>query len=80
MIGPKKLSRIRQELQRALDATGDDPIRWLEQRMAAPEHQGASGGKSEVLHSLRRFLEATAREKPRTRRVGTKKVQGEIGI
>ena len=73
MIGPKKLSAIRQELQRALDAAGDDPIRWLEQRMAAPEHQGAASGRSEVLHSLRRFLEANDPAKRRTRRVGTKK-------
>jgi len=74
MIGPKKLSTIRQELQRALRATGDDPIRWLEGRMAAPHRQGsAASGESEVLYSLRRFLEATGREKRRKQRAGTKK-------
>ena len=64
MIGPKKLSIIRQELQRALAATGDDPIRWLEERMNVPERQGPGGaGESEVLKSLRRFLEGTRRQK-----------------
>ncbi len=73
MIGPKKLRPIREELQRALTATGDDPIRWLEERMGAPERQGAAPCESEVLQSLRRVLEAPLGEKRRTRRVGTKK-------
>ena len=74
MIGPKKLSQIRQDLQRALAATGDDPLRWLEERMAAPERQGvASPGESEVLHSLRRLLEAPRRSRRQRKRVGTKK-------
>jgi hypothetical protein len=63
MIGPKKLSTIRQELRRALAAAGDDPLRWLEERMTASERQGtAAPGESEVLRSLRR-----------SRRAGTKK-------
>ena len=50
MIGPKKLSAIRQELQIALAATGDDPPGWLEQRLAAPAGQGPSGSREkEVL-------------------------------
>jgi hypothetical protein len=73
MIGPKRLSAIREELRRALDATGDDPIRWLEQRMTAPEGQGDAGGGNEVLVSLRRFLETAGREKRRARRAGTRK-------
>lgn len=74
MIGSKKLSTIRQELRQALAATGDDPIRWLEERMAVPEHQGAAdAGESEVLHSLRRFLEATDSARRQTRRAGTKR-------
>ena len=50
MIGPKKLVIIRQELEAALAATGDDPIRWLEERMNAPECQGSatSGGSDAV--------------------------------
>jgi hypothetical protein len=74
MIGPKKLSSIRQELQAALKAAGEDPIRWLEQRMAAPQRRGvALPGESEVLSSLRRFLEAPRKEKRRKQRLGTKK-------
>jgi hypothetical protein len=38
VIGRKKLSTIRQELQRALAASGEDPIRWLEGRMTGSEH------------------------------------------
>jgi hypothetical protein len=71
MIGPKKLSTIRAELQSALAATGDDPIVWLEKRMTSPEHRGS--GESEVLHSLRRFLEAPARIKRRGKRAGIEK-------
>jgi hypothetical protein len=74
-MGPKTLRDIREQLRSALEATGDDPIHRLEQLMADPQYQGASG-KSEVLQSLRRFLEATGREKRRTRRVGTKKQVG----
>lgn len=74
MIGPKKLSTIRQELQRALEATGDDPIGWLEERMSAPAGQGAdASGASEVLQSLRGILEATDKRKRRRHRTSTKK-------
>lgn len=64
MIGSKKLSTIRQELRRALKATGEDPIRWLEKRMAAFERQNAASDGNEVLQSLRRLLE----EPPKKRR------------
>jgi hypothetical protein len=74
VIGPKKLSTIRQELQHALTATGEDPIRWLEARMTGPERQGSAGsGESDVLRSLRRFLEAPGRGKGRNQRVGVRK-------
>jgi hypothetical protein len=74
VIGPKKLSTIREELHRALVATGDDPIRWLEERMAVPERQGAArSGESEVLQSLQRLLEAMESARRKEQRVGTKK-------
>jgi hypothetical protein len=58
----------------ALAATGDDPIRWLDERMAAPEYRDpAAPRESEVLHSLRRFLEAPGPGKGRKRRAGAKK-------
>jgi hypothetical protein len=68
MTGSKKLSAIRQELQHALTATGEDPIRWLEERMTAPV-----SGDSDILQSLRRLLEPTSKEKRRPRRIGTRK-------
>jgi hypothetical protein len=74
MIGPMKLSTIRQELQRALTATEEDPIRWLEARMTGSERQGSAAAReSEVLRSLRRFLEAQGRRKGRKQRVGARK-------
>ena len=62
VIGRKKLGSIRQELQRAMKATGEDPIRWLEERMAAPQRHGIGApGESEVVSSLRRLLERTGK-------------------
>jgi hypothetical protein len=74
MIGPTALSVIRQELQRALTATGDDPIRWLEERMSSPETESSAVcGESEILQSLRRILETTETAKRRKQQGGTKK-------
>ncbi len=74
MIGPKKLSTIRQELERALTATGEDPIRWLEECVSGRERQGsAAAGENEILRSLRRFLEAPGRRKGRKQRAGARK-------
>ena len=74
MIGPKKLTAIRQELHNALGEAGDDPIRWLEQRMTSPVHHGVGPSReSEILLSLRRFIEATAKEKRRKQRASTAK-------
>ena len=73
MIGPKKLSTIRGELQRALSATGKDPLRWLEERMAGQHAQGdVASGESEVLQCLKRLVESTQRGKRGKQRVGTK--------
>ena len=61
MIGPKKLSTIRQQLKSALAATGDDPLRWLEERMTTPVCQATAVEQgNEVLHSLHRFLNRPA--------------------
>jgi hypothetical protein len=67
MMGPKTLSEIREELRRALAATGDDPLRWLEKRMTASSKRR---GKSEVLQSLWRFLNEGKRGKPRKHQAG----------
>ena len=74
MIGPKKLSTIRQELHDALAATGENPIDWLERRMSEPKRQSATdSGESEVLRSLRRIIEATEKHRPPARRGCRKK-------
>ncbi|MFI5380722.1 MAG: hypothetical protein ACHRHE_15595 [Tepidisphaerales bacterium] len=75
MIGPKKLSAIQQQLQRTLAATGNDPIRWLEERMATPRRRAAADpGESPVLQSLRRILDAAPSVSRRHRmRAGSKK-------
>ena len=70
MMGSKKLSTICQELRDALASTGEDPIRWLEERIAAGKRQGAGG--TEVLESLKRVLERDGRHKGRKRRVRAK--------
>lgn len=72
MMGPKTVREIHDELRRGLGATGEDPIQWLERLMNDPHYQDASG-KSEILESFRRFLEAGGRRKRRTRRAATKK-------
>jgi hypothetical protein len=73
MIEPEKLGTIRQELRDAIAETGDDPIRWLEERMTAPERRDASAtGESEVMLSLRRFLEAAGPKESRRPRARTR--------
>jgi hypothetical protein len=69
MIGTKKLSTIRQDLEKALEATGADPIQRLERRIAAAKRRGDN---TEVLEGLKRFLESPGKQKPGSRRVGAK--------
>jgi hypothetical protein len=74
MIGPTKLSAIREQLRGAIAATVDDPLQWLEERFAAPKGGVPSGsGQSEVLESLQRILEASDRGKGRKGRAAAKK-------
>lgn len=57
MIGPKNLDTIRAELRESLEATGEDPIHWLEERMSiSPKDQ-------DVLQSLKRLLSAPSKRK-----------------
>ena len=69
MIGPKKLSAIRQDLRRALAATGADPIRWLDERIA----EAGPTGKTEVLHSIQSILASSDKSGRPRGRVRTKK-------
>ena len=61
---------LRQELRAALAKEGQDPIRWLEERIAAGWRQGSG---TEVLESLKRVLERCTTTKPRKRRAKVKR-------
>jgi hypothetical protein len=69
MIGTKRLSMIRQEIEKELASTGADPIERLERPIAAAKRKG---DRTEVLEGLKRFLESP-RRKRRPRRAGGKK-------
>jgi hypothetical protein len=71
MIGTKKLSTIREEIEKALASGGGDPIQRLERLIASAKHKGDS---TEVLEDLKRFLESPRkpirrkhRARPKTR-------------
>lgn len=70
MIGTKKLSTIRREVEKALTSAGADPIQRLERQIASAKRKGAS---TEVLEGLKRFLESPRKRKRRKHRVGAKK-------
>ena len=73
MIGTKKLSTIRKEIEKALASEGQNPIQRLERQIASAKRRGAS---TEVIEGLKRFLEAPRKRKHRKHRVGTKKQLG----
>jgi hypothetical protein len=66
MMGPTTLKEIRQQLLAGLKATGEDPIEWLEKRMAVE-------GKDDTLESLKRFIERNSTKKKRRKRRATAK-------
>ena len=70
MIGTKKLSTIRKEIEKALASTGEDPIQRLERQIASAKRKGDS---AEVMEGLKRFLEAPPKRTYRKHRVGAKK-------
>jgi hypothetical protein len=70
MIGPKKLSTIREEIRKALASSGEDPIQWLERNIASAKRMG---NRTEILEGLQRFLEAPPKQKRRKQRYGLKK-------
>jgi hypothetical protein len=73
MMGPKKLSTIRSELEAALAGTGQDPISWLEQRMGQLEKgRKPVRDEIEVLQALLRVLETSGRSRPRPARARPK--------
>jgi hypothetical protein len=67
MIGTKKLSTIRKEIEGALTSTGEDAIQRLERVIASVKRKG---DRAEVMEALKRFLQSP--RKGRKRRVGQK--------
>ena len=68
MIGTKKLSTIRREIEEALDPAGD-PIRRLERQIASAKRKG---DRTEVMEGLKRFLEASGERERRKHRAGAR--------
>jgi hypothetical protein len=50
MMGNKKRSAMRRELQDAIKATGQDPIEWLEERTAEAKLRGEGADILQSLH------------------------------
>ena len=71
MIGTKKLSTIRREIEKALTAPGEDPIQRLERQIASAKRKGET---TELLEGLKRFLESPRKRKHRKHRLGGEKV------
>jgi hypothetical protein len=69
MIGTKKLSTIRQEIEEAFACTGDDPIRRLEQLIAVTKRKGYG---TDVMEDLKRFLESPRKRKRRKQHIAPK--------
>ena len=69
MIGTKKLSTIRQEMEQALASAGEDPIQRLERQIASAKRKG---NRTEVMEGLKRFLEPSRKRKNRQHRVRTR--------
>ena len=69
MIGTKKLSTSRKEIEQALAASGEDPIQRLERQIASAKRKGDG---TEVMEGLKRFLESPRKRKHRKPDVGAK--------
>ena len=70
MIGTKKLSTIRREIEKALTSHDEDPIQRLERQIASAKRKGEG---TEVMEGLKRFLESPEKRKLRKHGVGVKK-------
>jgi hypothetical protein len=70
MIGTKKLSTIRNQIEKALVFPGADPIQRLERQIASAKRKG---DRTEVLEGLKRFLESPRKGNHRKRGAGARK-------
>jgi hypothetical protein len=68
MIGKKKLSTIRKQIEKALASTGADPIQRLERQIASAKRKG---DRTEVMEGLKRFLESSPKRLHPKRGAGT---------
>jgi hypothetical protein len=60
MIGTKKLSTIRKEIELALASSGEDPIQSLERQIATAKNKGVG---TEVMEGLKQFLASPQKRK-----------------
>ena len=67
MIGTKKLSTTREEIEKALASDGGDPIQKLECLIASAK---GKGDRAEVMEDLKRFLESPRKRNRRRQRAG----------
>jgi hypothetical protein len=61
-MGTKTLAEMREQIRRKLAATGEDPIAWLEKRIASGKRRGI---RTDVLDSIKRVLQRPAPKKSR---------------
>jgi hypothetical protein len=66
MIGTKKLSTIRQQIEKALASDNADPIQRLERQLASAKRKG---DRTEILEGLKSFLESAPKPERRKRGV-----------
>jgi len=69
MIGAKKLSTIRDEVEEAFSSSGEDPVQRLEAQIASAKRKG---NRTEVMEGLKRFLERSRKRKRRKQRIGAR--------
>ena len=69
VIGTKKLSTIRKQIETALAPTDADPIQCREQQIASAKREGE---RTEVLDGLKRFLASPRKRQRRKPGVGAK--------
>jgi hypothetical protein len=76
VIGTKKLSTIRREIEEALAHAGGDPIQRLERQIASAKRKG---DRTEVMEGLKRFLESPRKPQRRKYRARTRRGRRQAG-
>jgi hypothetical protein len=69
MIGAKKLSTIRKQIEKALASSGADPIQRLERQITSAKRKG---DRTDVMEGLKRFLESPRKREHRKRGLGAR--------